>query len=242
MVKFCPDCGAAVKSSESRFCSICGAPLPADSTNKTQLSDKSEIPSTQTPLQNPESPIKGKKKRSALEWVAIILGGIILIFFLIAFIAGMMANLTSGSSLNTQSSGGTTDLNIGDTAILNNNGETVAVTVTGFNQTTGDIAVFVKNIGNVAIQQGPYNPNDPYDDHESYFLDWGGVKHGVTGSLGYNLYPGDSRNVTYSIYWSEGAPYNTNMIETKDDEALKGKLTFYIPFGDQIASWIIKPS
>jgi hypothetical protein len=90
MVKFCPECGSKLVSETSKFCDKCGAALPSVSLVP---------PIGQTPVQK-QGPtiVVPKKNRSALEWIAIICGGFILLVGVAAFIAGMSHGLSPTSS------------------------------------------------------------------------------------------------------------------------------------------------
>ena len=147
------------------------------------------------------------------------------------FSAGCTSSDSSAQSSPITSSSASvqiTDLNLGDTAILNYNGESESVTITDFNQTSGDVEVSVKNVGNTAITSSDVSSY-------IYVIDWGGVKH--ASQWGYypggkdSFYPGDSDSEKYNIYQN---------LQDMSGEALKGKLTLYYTLGDQTASWILK--
>src|SRR5208337_2918012 len=109
------------------------------------------------------------KKRSPLEWIAICCGGAILLVIVAAFIAGMYQGVSSTPSSSQITGDKTTDLNMGDSVTLNYNGEQESVTITDFNQTSGDVGITTKNVGDKAITE--------YGD--IYVVDWGGVRHDV---------------------------------------------------------------
>jgi hypothetical protein len=149
-----------------------------------------------------------------------------------------------------------TDLNIGDTAVLTSNGNSISIKVINFSQpsipsspskgfynpgtapTTPPaygspyyaIGYELKNVGDKAITGT--------ESYKYWVTDWAKVNHDtalrdpICGSA-YRcidsedpLYPGDS--VTRVKYYSFS------------DKSLEGKLTFYYQFGDDTASWIVK--
>jgi hypothetical protein len=108
MVKFCPECGNPLASETSKFCDKCGAKFPFTSPDVGSLESQpahsrwdvppvSSDPSTiQTPAPQPQGPTiqTPAKKRSMGEWYIIIGGGIILLIFLSAFVAGMFSGIS----------------------------------------------------------------------------------------------------------------------------------------------------
>ncbi len=70
MAKFCPTCGKPLQFENAEICPNCGVGIQGPQTESTT------------------------KKRSALEWIAIVCGGIILLVFLSAFIAGMFSGMS----------------------------------------------------------------------------------------------------------------------------------------------------
>jgi len=114
MAKFCPDCANPIIDSNMRFCNNCGAKLPITSQEvHTSINQSSaaqqpqqpsgDIPSINTASTSVHTPVPQsqsqttettKKKRSMIEWIAIVCGGIILLVILSAFIAGMFSGIT----------------------------------------------------------------------------------------------------------------------------------------------------
>jgi len=86
----CPTCGRSVP--EGKFCESCGSRLPV--TSPTQQPQGLTAEST-------------TKKRTALEWIAIGFGGIILLVIVSVFIAGMSSGV-SGALKTTSTSTGST--------------------------------------------------------------------------------------------------------------------------------------
>jgi len=125
MAKFCPECGNPIANETSKFCDKCGSKLPfaspgvqpPENAQKQESSSKlndflgiKEDKETKQPdlrfgvdaIDNSLNSIEkgAKKKRSALEWVAICCGGVILLVVVAAFLAGMASNLPSSSASN----------------------------------------------------------------------------------------------------------------------------------------------
>lgn len=117
MVKFCPKCGNRIELEDSQFCNKCGAKLPITSPEVQQpvarpaTAQKPSYPtyippvnSSTTSVQTPAPQSQGPtaeittKKRTVVEWIAIVCGGIILLVFLSAFIAGMLSGMSGTST------------------------------------------------------------------------------------------------------------------------------------------------
>lgn len=108
MSKFCPECAHPITDSNASFCPKCGAKLPLTPSGM-------QPPVTQQPaVQQPaypsyippvsKEPSKPTVKRSALEWIAIGCGGIILLVIVSAFIAGMISGISGASSTSSSAS------------------------------------------------------------------------------------------------------------------------------------------
>jgi uncharacterized Zn finger protein (UPF0148 family) len=193
-----------------------------------------------------------KKKRSTLEWIAICCGGVILLVIVASFIAGMYQGVTSSSSSSPTLSSSTaisvadvqsttiststvsdqsTNLNNGDTAILTYNGNTESVNI-NYNQMSGKISTVVKNTGDKAFTVPT----------TIFLVDWGGMEYGprYISMPSYHsdpIYPGDSIPTEGTI---SGFFIGTDA--DLQQKAMQGKLTLLCKFGDQTASWIIKPA
>ena len=102
MAKFCPECGYPISDTNAQFCPKCGATLPAISANRSNSVVQPVPPSVQTPMPLGTTPEKAIKKRSTLEWIAIICGGAILLVIVSAFIVGMITGVSSSSSSSSQ--------------------------------------------------------------------------------------------------------------------------------------------
>jgi len=102
MSKFCPECANPINDSSMPFCSKCGAKLPSTSPEvqppptRQPAVQQPAYPSYIPPVSN--VPTKPPVKRSALEWIAIVCGGIILLIIVSVFIAGMMHGISGASS------------------------------------------------------------------------------------------------------------------------------------------------
>ena len=86
----CPTCGKSTP--EGKFCESCGSRLPI-----TSPAVQPQYPTTESTT----------KKRSAIEWIAIGFGGIILLVIVSAFIAGMSSGIFGALKTTSTSTGST---------------------------------------------------------------------------------------------------------------------------------------
>jgi len=262
MAKFCPECANPIIDGNMQFCTKCGAKLPITSlivqppvTQPVAVQQPAHpswyIPpvnsastSVQAPTQQPQGSTTKSipKKRSANEWICY--GGVILLVILTALFYGYYQSSNyfqrsnTGNSFSTPVTGSkTSDLKIGETAILSSDGDSIVVKVINFThpEKLGDgspasknfyiFGIEVKNIGQKAIIGNSVR---------SWVTDWAGVSY---GDLGYRISIGESY---LSPPFYPGDTITEIGAEEFSDKSMQGKLTFHYAFYDQTASWIIK--
>ena len=127
MAKFCPECAYPITDKNAQFCVKCGAALPVISPGvQTSVAEPTEtkeptqpslsiLPSNKVPTEPSESqsvrPVQGPtidsptKKRSTAEWIAICVGGLILLIIFSVFVAQFVYGTPGSSQKPTASAG-----------------------------------------------------------------------------------------------------------------------------------------
>jgi len=189
------------------------------------------------------------KKRSTGEWIAMCCGGAILIVIIAAFISGMYHGISSSSNTGNSFSNSvmgskTSDLKIGETAILSSEGASLAVKVINFThpekwidgtpakKNDYIVGFEIKNVGQKAITGK--------NVVRYWVTDWGGVEDEYNNGW-VSVYGGNYRYGGYDPPpFYPGSTVTIVDYHTFSDRSLEGKLTSYFLFDSKPASWIIK--